>query len=456
MKKIAKLSVGAILTLSATGSLAAGFQLAEVSTSGLGASYAGNAAVAENASVVATNPALMMEFNRLELSVGGIYIDAEVDVDGKLGKEDASNQNIVPNAFVPNFYAIMPLNERFSIGGGVNTNYGLKTQFDKDYVAGAFGGMTDLKTVNFNLSGAAKLGYGFSFGLGVNAIKADAKLERYAGSLPQVLSQKLTQAQKMLQSSSKPADQKTAAFLGKVAGIAAQTPATATIKHLEGDTWGYGWNAGLSYTLNENHRFGLAYHSKVKLDFKGQFSNQLPLALNGIALPQLAALKPATGGENRAAKLSVTLPAFWELSSYHRLTDKLALQASWKYTQWSVFEELKGTVGNDVALQKDEKFSNSSRYALGLSYDATEFLTLRTGIAYEESASKNHPSVSIPDTNRTWLSLGATYKFTPNLTTDLGYAYVYGHKNDFIEEGKLFAKSRSHVNLFGLNVNYKF
>lgn len=47
------------------------------------------------------------------------------------------------------------------------------------------GGKTDLETLNLNLSGAYRLNNHFSFGLGLNAIYAKAKLERYAGDLPQ-------------------------------------------------------------------------------------------------------------------------------------------------------------------------------------------------------------------------------------------------------------------------------
>ncbi len=433
MKKIAKLSLGAILTLSATGSLAAGFQLAEISTSGLGSSFAGTAVIAENASVVATNPALMTEFNRPEISIGGVYIKPQINIKGSLDIErlgvtlskdrDASNKNIVPGALVPNIYTILPLNNRFSLGGGINVNYGAKSLFKKDYAAGALGGTTDFKTINFNLSGAAKLGKGFNLGLGLNAVKAEASLKRNAGDLSKI--------NPLLK------------------------PSTL-LKNLEGKTWGYGWNLGLSYNLNDNNRFGLAYHSDIDLDFTGDFSTEIPLVMR----LKLMGLKDSTV----PAELSITLPSFWELSAYHKLTNQLALQYSWKYTNWNVFEELKATSPRSAkpVLQKEEGFSNSSRYAVGFTYDATEFLVLRTGIAYEESASKKHPSVSIPDTNRTWFSLGATYKFSPKLSTDLGYAYVYGHKNDFVEVQKgsftqvLSVKSRSQVNLFGLNLNYKF
>ena len=59
MTKFNKTLLATATLLAAGGVNAAAFQLAEVSTSGLGRAYAGEAAIADNASVVATNPALM-------------------------------------------------------------------------------------------------------------------------------------------------------------------------------------------------------------------------------------------------------------------------------------------------------------------------------------------------------------------------------------------------------------
>ena len=59
MKKFNQSVLATAMLFAAGGVNAAAFQLAEVSTSGLGMAYAGNAAVADNASVVATNPALI-------------------------------------------------------------------------------------------------------------------------------------------------------------------------------------------------------------------------------------------------------------------------------------------------------------------------------------------------------------------------------------------------------------
>lgn len=64
----------------------------------------------------------------------------------------------------------------------------------------------------------------------------------------------------------------------------------------------------------------------------------------------------------------------------------------------------------------------------------------------------------------TWYSLGATYKFTPNLSVDLGYAYLKGKKVHFKEEQQVGDHiittanytSQAHANLYGLNLNYSF
>lgn len=411
--------------LAATGAAnAAAFQLAEVSTSGLGLAYAGNAAVADNASVVATNPALMTKFKSTEISVGGVYVNGNVNISGTTARgNDATQNDIIPSALVPNLYVVVPVNERFAVGGGMNVNYGLKSEFDKNYNAGIFGGSTSLTAINLNLSGAYNLGYGFHLGLGLNAVKAKAELNRYAGDA--------------------------LAHLPPVLGIKNNT----AVSHLKGDAWGFGWNAGLMYEFNERNRIGVAYHSQVKLDADLDYSNSLPTmppALKGLA------------GASVPGNLVLRLPAYWEVSTYHKLTDKFAVQFSYKHTDWSSFKELEGRGQNNTLLfHKHENFSNNSRIALGASYDVLDSLTLRAGIAYDESASVRTPSISIPDTDRTWYSVGATYRFTPNLSVDVAYAHLRGKKVSFTEiEPKIgyhaTFDSKATANLYGLNLNYRF
>lgn len=444
MTKFNKTFLASLAAFAATGANSAAFQLAEISTSGLGMAYAGNAAVADNASVVATNPALMTKFKQTEISVGGIFVDANVDITGSLAGQTDRNKNAVPSALVPNAYIVAPITEKFAIGGGANVNYGLKSEYPADFAMGMYGGKTELSAINLNLSGAYDIGYGFSAGLGLNAVYSKAELVRNLGLGNQLLSSRLA-----------------AAGLSDVAAQISSMPNSTEVAHIKGDEWSFGWNAGISYDFNENHRIGLAYHSPIDVKFKGKYSNGFPTAYQAL-LNQLAAqgvsvpMSVATGGEQIPGSLTLNLPAYWELSGWHKLTERLAMQYSWKYTQWTRLKNLAayGTDGTQL-FSKDENFSNSSRYSIGFSYDVNNELTVRTGFAYDQNASKAHPSISIPDTSRTWYSLGGTYRFTPNLSTDVGYTYIKGRKREFSEGSAIF-KARSDAHLYGLNVNYKF
>lgn len=82
MKKFNQSILATTMLLAAGGANAAAFQLAEVSTSGLGRAYAGEAAIADNASVVATNPALMSLFKTAQFSTGGVYVDSRINMNG--------------------------------------------------------------------------------------------------------------------------------------------------------------------------------------------------------------------------------------------------------------------------------------------------------------------------------------------------------------------------------------
>ncbi|HDX1087377.1 outer membrane protein transport protein [Pasteurella multocida] len=423
--KFTQTLLASALAVVAGSASAAAFQLAEVSTSGLGRAYAGEAAIADNAAVVATNPALMSLLKQPEISVGAIYVDPNINLTSPM--PGFAYKNIAPNALVPTVYGVYPINEKFAVGGGLNVNYGLATEFDDKYAGGFLGGKTDLTAINFNLSGAYRVTEKFSVGLGLNAVHAKAKLERYAG----------------------------VALKLKVPNVAqlAALPANTVISKLQGDKWGFGWNAGLVYEFNERNRIGVAYHSQVDINFKGQYSNQFPLALAQALSTQGIT---ATGGKEIPGTLHLPLPAYWEISGYHKMTDRFAMHYSYKYTQWSKFKELraKGTDGKTL-FSKTEEFRDSSRIALGASYDVTDALTVRTGIAYDESAADEHNTISIPDTDRTWFSVGATYRFTPNVSIDAGFAHLKGKKNTFKEEGVPFT-SKASANLYGLNVNYRF
>ncbi|MDY4377675.1 long-chain fatty acid transporter FadL [Pectobacterium brasiliense] len=391
---------------------AAGFQLNEYSSSGLGRAFSGEGAVADNATSGSRNPATMTLFDRPSFSGGVTYINPDIDVSGtnRTTGNDASAKNIAPHAWVPNLHFIMPLNEQWAIGASATTNYGLATEFNDSYAAGSIGGKTDLLTSNLNLSAAYRLNQHFSFGLGVNAVYADAKLTRHLGDINPL------------------------------------RPSTEVAK-LEGKEWGYGWNAGILYEVNKENRFGFTYRSKVDIDFDGRFSGL------------------STAGNTVPGKLTLNLPEMWEASAYHRVAPKWAVHYSLTYTSWSHFQELKATGSNGQPLfRKDESFRDAYRIALGTTYYHDDNWTFRSGIAFDDSpVPADKRSISIPDQDRFWLSAGTTYAFNKDASVDVGVSYMHG-KSVTINERAPAALGGTEYNftskgkawLYGVNFNYAF
>ncbi|MBC8948287.1 long-chain fatty acid transporter FadL [Xenorhabdus sp. TS4] len=422
----------AVAILSSNAS-AAGFQLNEYSSSGLGRAFSGAGAVADNASVGSRNPAAMTLFDRPSFSGGLVYVNPDVDITGKspVTGQSTDAKNIAPHAWIPNLHFITPINDQWYVGASAVSNFGLSTEFSNNYPAGLIGGKTSLKTLNFNLSGAYKFNDQFSFGLGVNAVYADAKITRHMGE--------------------------TGSATSTMTGL--NTQATTEAAKLEGKDWGYGWNVGFLYQYDENNRYSLTYRSKVKVKFKkGDYSNEMPALLPG-----------GLAGNTIKGTLDLNLPDMWELSGYNRVAPQWAIHYSFLYTGWSEFKELRGKSKDSGAtlFQKHEGFRDAYRISLGTTYYYDDNWTFRTGIAFDESPvpAKNR-SISIPDQDRFWFSLGTTYAFNKDASVDVGVSYMRGkkvHASEKLQENAPAPfntpyefDSKGTAWLYGISFNYSF
>lgn len=431
-----KSALAVAVAIVSTNVWSAGFQLNEFSSSGLGRAYSGEGAIADDAGNASRNPALITMFDRPTFSGGAVYINPDVNISGNSPSGASLDaDNIAPTAWVPNLHFVAPINEQFGWGASVTSNYGLATEFNNNYAAGSVGGKTDLETLNLNLSGAYRLNNSWSFGLGLNAVYARAKIERYAGDLGPLLAV-------------------SGDLPPSLAPVVAGIPGDTQIAHLKGDEWGFGWNAGILYELDKNNRYSLTYRSEVKIDFDGDYKSSLPAAYNQY-LGRYGLY--GTGGETIPGSLTLHLPEMWEVSGYNLVAPKWAVHYSMTYTSWSQFQELKAT-GNDgqTLFQKDEGFRDAWRIALGTTYYMDDNWTFRTGIAFDDSpVPANKRSISIPDQDRLWLSAGTTYAFNKDASVDLGVSYMHG-QSVTIDEGPYTFKSEGKAWLYGVNFNYAF
>ncbi|KAB0317614.1 outer membrane protein transport protein [Vibrio diabolicus] len=434
------LSTAVALSLLGTTGMAnaAGFQLAEYSATGLGRAYAGEAAMADNASAQWRNPAMLTYLEGTQVSVGAIYVNPNIDIEGDVNfhgsTSSASSDDFAHDAIIPNFYLSHQYNEKFAIGLAFGTNYGMETDLGKGFGASHFGNEASVTTMEANLNAAYKVNESISVGGGIRYIIGEGS---FGAAAPKnnVVGQH------------------------PVTGDPISVPQGTALKYMEGDDTAWGWQVGTAWQINENNRIGFAYKSEVELKLEGH-AEGLGFGF-GTKLSQLR--------DN--GYMYLNLPATAELASFHQVTDQLALHASFNWTDWSSFEKLEArldTAGTHMV--KVENWEDNYRFAVGATYQLDPKLALRTGIAYDTSAvSDKNRTITIPETDRTWLSIGATYDWTKDFSLDAGFTYIFakdapivesrGYKSDDAAEqvgGQFVGETTGNVWLIGVQANYRF
>ncbi|WP_228273617.1 OmpP1/FadL family transporter [Rhodocyclus tenuis] len=404
---------------------AAGFQLIEQNASGMGNAYAGSAAVAENASTIYYNPAGMTYLPGRNFSAGvsaiGVsfkFKDAGTTNPTALGGGAATGGNGGDAGgwgFLPNGYLSWQLNDRWFAGIGFGAPFGLKTDYDKDWKGRYHSTLFDIKTYNINPSIAWKANEVVSLGFGVNWQRIDATFDK-------------------------------AAVVGLGAGGGAPYTTARVSNELNSDAWG--WNAGAIFQISPSTRVGASYRSKIKHKADGDqtFGSPFNAALNG------------------SAKATVELPDTFILSAQQQLSDRWELLGDVSWTGWSSIQSLVITGSTTGSSEMLTKFRDTWRVALGANYKYNDAWKLKFGVAYDQSPvdSAKYRTASLPDNNRTWLSLGAQYKLSKDSVLDVGYSHLFvkdsnvANDEDTAARGLLAGTYEASADLVGIQYSLSF
>jgi long-chain fatty acid transport protein len=352
---------------------AAGFSLIEQNASGLGNAYAGAAAAAEDASTVYYNPAGMTLLPDRQLVVVGHLIKPRMEFSGTVTPAVGGGQGGDAGGvtFVPNAYFAYRLTPDVHLGLGLNSPFGLKTEYDSDWIGRYQAIKSEVKTVNLNPSIAYKVSDTFSVGAGLSLQWIEATL---------------THRQP----------------------LAFASPPPSTVIKIKGDDYSWGYNLGALWQISPTTRIGLSYRSEIDYELDGSSSTSDPViaSLNG----------PVTA--------DVTLPDSASLSLFHKLSPQWDVLADVTWTGWSDFDDLpiKGTVNKNTI----ENWENILRYSLGATWHMSEKLSLRGGVAYDEApVSDIDRTPRIPDGARTWIAFGGQYRLSKQSAFDFGYAHLF-------------------------------
>lgn len=370
---------------------ASGFQLQEQNAAGIGNSFAGSAAVSENAGTVFYNPAGMTKLKDREVSVGMSSTKSNIKFGNSNSIGAAGNHSDGGNAgdwvHTPNIYASWAVTKDIYLGLGINRPFGFKSEYEGNWVGSAQGTKFELETVNVNPSIAYRVNEKLSLGLGLNWQKLDTNYERRYSTLP---------GQENIS------------------------------RRIDVDDSAWGWNVGMLYSVSDSMRIGLAYRSKIKYEVTGNLS----LASDGSAAGNaaLAGLSAQQGN----VKADIDMPDTFTLSVYQKLSDRWEMMGDISRTGWGSVDNVNfyytSGANNGVSAERlDGHYRNTWRVAVGANYKYTDAWKFKYGIAYEQSPinDDSRRSAYMPDNNRLWLSFGVQWLPTRDSRLDLGVAYQY-------------------------------
>jgi long-chain fatty acid transport protein len=180
-----------------------------------------------------------------------------------------------------------------------------------------------------------------------------------------------------------------------------------------GTDWAFGGTAGITLEPMQGTTIGIGYRSQMTHDLEGTFYSR---ALSGgMALPAVG---------------TINLPDIVTASLRQVVTPTTRLLGTVQWSNWSRFKDLTlAAGGSELGIQSN--WDDGWFFSVGGEYDYSPALTLRGGVAYELSPidSPTKRLVQIPDNNRVWLSVGASYQWSEAVTLDVGYSHI------FIEDG---------------------
>ena len=410
------LSISVAAALAGISGQAAASAFALLEQGGSGNAFAGGAAVAEDASIIFSNPAGMSRLNGTQVTVGASTIRATSrfsdggSTGALLQTAGGNGDDAGGTAFVANTYIVMELDPAVRLGLGVFAPFGLQTEYAPGWIGRFQAIKSRIETVNLNPSLSYRMNDSVSLGIGLSY---------------QHISGELTNAVNY------------SAAAGGALGANLEGVSTMT-----GSDSSWGYNFGALFNVSPDTRIGISYRSKIKYTLNGTvtFNNVPALAAN----PALA---------NGAVNLPISMPDTFSLSAYHQLGN-WDLMADATRTGWSVLQQMAISRSDGTNVQTvPEHWKDTWRIAFGASYHYNEQWLSRIGVAHDQTPmSDAYRTARIPDSDRTWLTFGGQYKMSASNKIDLSYTHIF-MKNASIASDQTATGSGNLVGTYSNSVN---
>jgi long-chain fatty acid transport protein len=405
---------------------AAGFALFEQGAKGMG--FAGAfTAQASDPSAIFHNAAGIAFLKGTQIYLGGTLIAPSTDFTGAnpfpgAGQLETMDVGVTPT---PAVYFSHQLSERVVAGVGLDTPFGLKTEWasPQTFTGRFLSQKAELKGFSVNPTIAFKLADRLSVGGGVDIRFSSVNL---AKNVPLV-----------------------SPFTFKVIDIASVD--------LSSDTnTGVGWNVGALAKPTESLSVGVSYRAKVRVDYSGNATfTRIPTG--NTQIDALVALGFPAGP--LPAQTSIEFPAILSLGVAYAWKD-WTVEGDVNFYGWSSFDTLPVTIVGHPELSSvvQENYKDSRQYRIGLQRQINDTWAVRGGYFYDESPSPPE-SVSplLPDSPRHGFCLGGSWA-RGRLRVDMAgwYLKLKDRSTEGVERDDYNGTYTGHAITFGMSLGYAF
>ncbi|UST97583.1 OmpP1/FadL family transporter [Pseudomonas siliginis] len=390
---------------------AGGILIYEAGQEGNGLANAGAAALATEPSVLMSNPAGLTELKGTQISANGQLILGDMrfsrDSNNQFnGNEGGNALKYLPGA---SFFVSHQIDDRSAIGFGMYGNFGLALDYDDDWAGRYFNQEAAIIGVSFQPTLAHKFTDDLSIGIGPRIMYAYYRNET--------------------------------AINNNLLGL--RDSPDGQLEYKDTDV-GAGINLGLFYRLSERTQIGLAYTSKIDLEF--QDSPSVRKVDNPIINAALRRLNVDS------LELDMSVPQTVLLSVAHDLDPQWKLLGSLGWQDWSEFGEIGVEVdanAADVSRTANRQYKDTWHASIGTQYQATPRLRWSVGLGYDSSAVEDKDRTVDNPMGDAWrVATGINYQIDDGLDLHAAYTLVWLGDMDVDQ-----TKSRSDTTLSGTYKN---
>lgn len=372
------------LMLSVIKSIASGWAVDSYSAKSLSTSNASSSTDLNNVSNSVVNPAIISGVKKNQFSISGSYLGVQAEYTTTTENGDAGVDVIIPSIS----YA-KKITDDINVGLSISVPYGLATEYDKNWSGKSQAIKSEVEAILFNPIVSYNINKNLSFAFG-------AKVQQFSTRLT------------------------------KNVGVAVD---------LKAKDWGYGFNSGLIYKINQNLNLGLSYNSKIRHKIN---KGDLELGANSAS----------------DVKFDITMPESVNLGLSYDLTEATRLFYGVSWTRWSRLKEI--VVSSNILSAPDIlslNWTDSFKNAIGVDHKINQKYSIRGGLAYETAAVDSDREPITPSNDKYWASLGTEYNINQNSAVNLSYVH------QFFRSGRIPSLAAEYdiaVNIFAIGYKLNF